>query len=708
MIRIPAKPRLFYGLITAVITVPYLIAATATVREQPEKYQWLEDVSSPRSLNWVKNENQRTITALKRNAHYDAFEADALKLLQSPDRLAWPELNGQDVYNFWQDSTHVQGILRRTSLPDYLTSKPHWQTLLDLDVLSAQEHQKWVMHTRTCLYPGDRLCMFALSAGGEDASTMREFDLKAGKFVDGGFVLARSKQEVAWLDKDTLLVARDWGTGTLTKSSYPFIVKLWKRGQPLAEAKEVYRGTVDDEGVAPATFEDASGHRIVLFMRYVDFFNTQMLAFTESGVKALNLPSKIEITGMVDGQLIVNLDQDWTPPTGGHIAAGSVIAVDADAILRDPEHPKVAIVFAPTSVEFVQEVETTRNHILVTTLDNVQGRAYDYTCTGSRWSRRSLDIPENQTVGIRTTDPQTDTFFLSTTGFLTPSSLLIGNAAQGSIKTAKSLPAQFDASHDVVDQLFAVSKDGAKIPYFVVRPTGMKYDGSNPTVLSAYGGFQVSITPNYAALTGKLWLERGGVYVLANIRGGGEFGPAWHEAGLKTHRQRIYGDFAAVAQDLFARRITSPRRLGIMGGSNGGLLMGVEMTQRPDMWHAVAILNPLLDMLRFEKIAAGASWVAEYGTVNVPQEREFLATISPYNQLNRDTNYPEPFLFTTTKDDRVGPAHARKFAARMEEFGKPFYYLEIKEGGHGSGADLKEQAQSDALLWTYFTMKLMD
>jgi prolyl oligopeptidase len=299
-------------------------------------------------------------------------------------------------------------------------------------------------------------------------------------------------------------------------------------------------------------------------------------------------------------------------------------------------------------------------------------------------------------------------FFLRVQGFLTPSSLLLGDPPTNSLKTVKSLPPQFDASHEVVEQLEATSKDGTKVPYFVVHRKDMKYNGANPTLLTAYGGFQVSNTPTYRGTIGKLWLERGGVYVLANIRGGGEFGPAWHEAGLKTHRQRIYDDFAAVGQDLVTRQITSPRRLGISGDSNGGLLVGVEFTQHPEMWDAVIIGVPLLDMLRFEQIAAGASWVGEYGSVSVPAERAFLASISPYNQLRPNVNYPEPLIFTTTKDDRVGPVHARKFAARMEEFNKPFFYYEIIEGGHNTGANLKEAAQTEAVDYIYLTRKLMD
>jgi prolyl oligopeptidase len=377
-------------------------------------------------------------------------------------------------------------------------------------------------------------------------------------------------------------------------------------------------------------------------------------------------------------------------------------------VLADPAHLKPTVVFQPTAEEFLEGSARTRDHLLLTTLDHVQGRAYVYTPAATGWTRKQLAIPANVSANIADTSIANETFFVTITGFLTPSTLLLGDANAALLKPAHSQPALFDASNDVVEQLNATSKDGTKIPYFIVHPKAMKYDGSNPTLLTAYGGFQVSETPTYSGYTGKLWLEHGGVFVLANIRGGGEFGPAWHEAGLKTQRQRIYDDFAAVGQDLITRGITSSPHLGIQGGSNGGLLMGVEMTQHPSLWGAIVIQVPLLDMLRFEKIAAGASWVGEYGSVSVPEERAFLAGISPYNQLKPGVKYPTPLIFTTTKDDRVGPQHARKFAARMEEFHEPFYYDEIIEGGHGAGANLKEEARTRAEVYVYLTRQLMN
>ena len=685
-------------------------APAQTKTEREDKYQWLEDVNGERSMAWVKTENKRS-DVLTSDPVYAQLEAEALKVLQSPQRLPFPSLNGDDIYNLWQDAEHVQGILRRTTAKDYLTDAPHWQTVLDYDALSKQDAQKWVAHGTVCLYPGNELCMVALSSGGEDAMLMREFNLRTGKFVQNGFVLPRSKQSISWLDKDTLLVSRDWGPGTMTTSGYPFVVKAWHRGQALDEAKEIYRGRSTDERAIALVQHDGDGNQVTFVLRDKNFFETEVFIWTEGHLKQVAVPAKANLEGLLKGNIVFTVNEDWNP--GGDSARtvpkGSVVALDLAAVELDASQLRPVIIFSPTSTEFASNVEVTKNHLILTTLQNVQGRAYSFTpIPNAMWSRKQITVPENQTVRIVSTNWSDDRFFIALDGFLTPMSLWLGDAGSNALSQAKTLPPQFDSSREMVEQLQAVSKDGTKIPYFVVRRKDLTFNGSNPALLTAYGGFQLSITPTYDPVMGKLWLERGGVYVVANIRGGGEFGPAWHEAGLKTHRQRIYDDFAAVAQDLVNRRITSPRRLGIMGGSNGGLLMGVEMTQHPELWNAVMINIPLLDMLRFEHIAAGASWVAEYGSVSVPEERAFLASISPYNQLKRDVKYPEPLIFTTTKDDRVGPVHARKFAAKMEEFGKPFFYHEITYGGHGSGSDLKERAQTSALSFTYLTKKLMN
>ena len=485
-------------------------------------------------------------------------------------------------------------------------------------------------------------------------------------------------------------------------------MKRLRRGQPLANAIEVFRGEKSDVSVQPFSLNDGSGHHVTIIDRGVTFFTSQDFIVTPSGVKRLATPPKISIQDMVDDQLIVSLNQDWDV-AGKHFTQGSLVAIDASAAAAAPTHLSPALIYAPGPRESIESVSATRSHLLVTIYQNVRGRAFVFTRSSSGlWHSTRLDLPENASVNLIDTDQRSDRGYVSVASFLEPTTLWSVDAATGAVARVKALPALFDASNDVVEQHEATSADGTMIPYFIVHPKNMPLDGTNPTVLYAYGGFQISMTPYYSGILGKLWLERGGTFVLANIRGGGEFGPAWHDAALKTNRQRAYDDFYAVAQDLIARKITSPRRLGIQGGSNGGLLMGVEFTEHPQEWNAVDIQVPLLDMLRFEKIEAGASWVGEYGSMSVPAEKAFWEAHSPYSNLKEGVAYPEPFIWTTTKDDRVGPQHARKFAAKLAAMDVPYLFYEVTEGGHGSGANLKESAHTSALEWTYFTMKLMD
>ncbi len=708
---------------TLLCVVTCVVAAgAATARGQQgattegtDKYTWLEDVGGERAINWVRAEDARTASVLRADPHFASFQADALRIGGDKRRLPLPMLRGSHVDNFWRDETSPRGVLRTTTTADYATAEPHWRTLLDIDALNKAEHASWVWKGMEVLKPGNRYALVSLAAGGEDADVVREFDLETGTFVKDGFTLPRSKQSATWVDQDTLLVARDWGPGTMTTSGYPFVVKRWRRGTPLASANEVFRGKPEDMQAGPRVLRDAQGHVVEMFEENLTFFESATFVQTPKGVLRMALPAKANIANLLDGEVVVHLHQDWMPEGSGSNPAattyvqGSLLSVHLQDVMRDPAHLRPAVVFAPTATEFLDEVETTRDRLVVTTLNHVQGGGYSYAHTENRWVRQALPVPANVSVTIASANDADNTVALKVNGFLTPPSLLSGDASRpASLATVKSQPALFDAAGLVVDQLSARSKDGTEVPYFVVHRASLKYDGTNPTLLNAYGGFEISETPTYSAVRGKLWLDRGGVFVLANIRGGGEFGPAWHEAGLKTNRQRIYDDFAAVGRDLVARKITSPQHLGILGGSNGGLLMGVEMEQNPTLWKAVVIQVPLPDMLGYEHIAAGASWVGEYGSVSVPKERAFLASISPYNQLKPGVTYPEPLIFTTTKDDRVGPQHARKFAAKMEEFHDPFFFDEITEGGHGAGADLKQEATTAAETYVYLSRKLME
>jgi len=694
-------PRVF-----VLAAIAFLFAAAAARAQAPDPYLWLEDSNSARSIAWVRAENAKTLAVLTRDPRYAGLAADALKLAEAQDRIPAPGLIGADVYNFWQDAAHTRGLWRRTTPADYANPAPTWTTVLDVDALAKAERSNLIWEGADCPPPAFRRCMVSFSDGGEDAVEQREFDLATGQFVDGGFRLPRSKQSVAWLDGDTLILARDWGPGAMTASGYPFVVKTLKRGQRLDQATEVFRGQPSDVSVDPAVLHDGDGHEVVLIARGVDFFHQETWLLTPNGPVRLTLPQKLDIDGLLDGRILFRTLEPWR----GY-AAGSLLAYRPDE-LTDPasrgagaEH----LLFAPTPRQSIEEVTPTAHRVVAAIFDNVRGGLYVFAPRpGGGWSATSLAVEPNSSVGIDSTSDIDDRFYSVVDGYLAPPHLFTGDAASGQQTDIKDLPQRFDASKDAVDQYEATSNDGTKIPYFIVHPKDMKLDGSNPTILYGYGGFQESMTPEYSSTIGKLWLEKGGVYVVANIRGGGEFGPAWHEAALKTHRQVSFDDFTAVARDLIARGITSPRRLGIQGGSNGGLLVGVEFVQHPELWRAVDIQVPLLDMMRYEQIAAGASWVAEYGSVSVPAERDFLASISPYQNLKAGVAYPEPFIWTTTKDDRVGPQHARKFAAKLAALGDPYLFYEVVEGGHDSGANQKERANTTALEITYFMQRLMD
>jgi len=682
--------------------------ATAAPPVEQDPFAWLEQVDGARAMDWVRAENAKTAAVLESDARYAGLFKDALAIAQAKDRIPEPHFIGGQILNSWQDADHEHGIWRRTSLDEYQKPQPRWTTVLDLDALSRTQKANWFWSGADCEEPAERRCLIHLSDGGEDAATVREFDLPSAGFVNGGFSLPRGKQDLAWLDADALLVAREWVPGEMTRSGYPYVVKRIRRGQPLSAAVEVFRGSTDDVGVSPLAFNDGGGRRAIVLQRSVSFFEAEYHLVDPGGVHQLALPPKSDLQALVDGQLIVSLRQEWEIPDGARFAQGSLVSISLADATRSPQRLRPALIYTPGPREAFEQAAATRGHLLVVVLDNVRARAYDYALgAGGKWSRRLLALPDNASIGIVDADLHSERAFLRVSGFLNPTSLWLADLGSGAVSMVKTLPAKFDAAHLAVEQLEATSKDGTRIPYFVVRPADLKPDGGTPTILTAYGGFQVSQTPSYLADTGKLWLERGGAFVLANIRGGGEFGPAWHEAGLKTHRQRIYDDFAAVAQDLIARGITSSRHLGISGGSNGGLLMGVEFTQHPQLWSAVDIQVPLLDMLGYEYIAAGSSWVGEYGSVANPDERAFLASISPYHNLKPGVHYPEALIWTTTKDDRVGPQHARKFAAKLASMGVPYLFYEVIEGGHGAGATLSEKAAMRAREFTYFARKLM-
>ena len=675
---------------------------------QADPFQWLEDVEGEKALGWARDQNARSLPVLKGDPRYQGLFDEALKIVTAQDRIPVAGFAGKgdaEMRNYWQDKEHVRGIWRRTTLDSYRTATPTWETILDLDALSKAEGKNWVWKGSNCLPPDDRYCLVSLSDGGKDAVTVREFDTVTRTFVEGGFVAPEGKQNISWLDKDTLMIARDWGPGTMTRSSYPFVLKLWKRGAPASAATEMFRGTEDDISVSGYALRDPDGEIEAVFIsRAVSFFESETYAWIDGKAVKLPFPTKSNVQALVDGKLVLTLDEDWGAQT---LKQGDLVALDLKALLADPAKAKAELVLRPTSRQAIETVTATARTLVVELTDNVTGAIYAYRPGAKGWTREKLDLPANSSIGIASVAGQGDQVLATVNNFLNPTTLWLADA--GKPQQIKAAPAKFDAGDMVIEQYEATSKDGTKVPYFVVHKKDIKLDGTNPTLLYAYGGFQVSMNPSYSGTIGKLWLERGGVYVLANIRGGGEFGPAWHQAGLKENRQRVYDDFFAVSEDLIGRKITSPRRLGIMGGSNGGLLMGVALTQRPDLYNAVVIQVPLFDMQRYTVMGgAGASWAGEYGDGTDAKDWSYISKYSPYQNIRAGMKYPEVYIETSTKDDRVAPGHARKAAAKLESLGYPVLYYENIDGGHAASANLNETAMRMALEYSYLSRRLMD
>lgn len=671
---------------------------------------WLEEIEGERALETVRAWNARTLETLQAEPRYAELKAEALAIVNAQDKIPYGIMRGRHVYNFWQDETHVRGVVRRTSLESYLSDAPDWDVLLDVDKLAEADGENWVYQGSVALPPDYERCILTLSRGGKDAAVRREWDHATRGFVEGGFALPESKGAAAWLDIDTLLVSIDWGEGSMTASGYPFVVKRLKRGQEVADAAELIRGEASDVGVWPAVVEADDGTRIPVAVRAITFYESVHYWLPEGEAPvAIPAPRKASLVALFDGQLLITLEEDWTPVEGGPThRKGALVAYDFEAFRRTRTLPPVTEIIAPGPRETIEGIAKTKSSVLVTMLENVVGAVYRLQRKGGVWAREKLELPENATLSVVSANKDTDTVFVNAEGFTRPSTLIARDLATHETLGTKAAPARFDASGVAVEQHFATSTDGTEIPYFLVRRAGAAMDGATPTLLYGYGGFQVSQPPAYSGVRGKLWLERGGQFALANIRGGGEFGPDWHQAGLKTKRQTVFDDFIAVAEDLIARGATSPRRLGIEGGSNGGLLVGVMVTQRPDLFNAAVCAVPLLDMLRYHTLLAGASWVGEYGDPGVAEERAFLEAISPYHNVDAGKDMPEVFFVTSTKDDRVHPGHARKMAALLEEMGRPFLYYENIDGGHSAAANLKETAKRLALQHVYLMRKLMD
>jgi prolyl oligopeptidase len=651
-----------------------------------DPYAWLEDVHGARPLAWVAAHNKTALETLKADPRYDTNYKSVLDVLDAPDRIAYGSLDHGFVYNFWQDAKNPKGVWRRTTIADYRNKTPHWDVLLDIDALAKAEKENWVFNGSE-VAPGEDRALIRLSRGGGDAVVVREFDLKTRKWAADGFSLPEAKSDVTWLDDNTLLFAT--ASDGATTSGYARIVREWKRGTPAAAAVKLYEGQTGDVLTAPAVFH-TPGQTVALAVRAVSFFESEYFRLEHGKAVKLALPLSADLKGVFDGAYIATLREDF-----GGFKKGSLVA------FRDGGDNQ--LILDPGPRASVESVGIGRDKLYVTVTKNVIGAVHAFTPSGNGWSDKVLPLPGNGAAEIIATNDYGPEAMFSFQNYLTPSTLYFDDGHDAP-RAIKALPARFDAAGMVTEQFEATSKDGTKIPYFVTRPKVLP--GPAPTILYGYGGFEISLTPSYSANAGRLWVGRGGIYVVANIRGGGEFGPAWHDAALKLHRQRAYDDFAAVGEDLVARKLTTPHQLGIMGGSNGGLLVSTVMVQRPDLFGAVVCQVPLIDMLAYTHIGAGASWIGEYGDPAIPAERDYILTYSPYQNVKPGVAYPPVFFVTATSDDRVTPVHARKMAAKMEDQGHDVLFYENTDGGHAAAADHRQAAEMWALSYVYLAQKL--
>ncbi|MCP1726942.1 prolyl oligopeptidase [Natronospira proteinivora] len=676
--------------------------AVSPIMAEQDPHLWLEEVDSDQALEWAEKQNKESLSFLESQPLFEPIQEEALAILTSDDRIAYPSLMGGEIYNFWRDNTHVRGIWRTTSRESYRSDDPDWDIILDVDALAEEEEENWVWAGSSCRYPDYDRCMVGLSRGGADAAVRREFDLEKRAFVEDGFVLPEAKSSVSWRDRDSVFVGTDFGEGSLTDSGYPRQVRLWERGTPVEEAELVFEGEASDVSVNGVRFWD-SDTPYDMIIRSIGFFTRHYYLFEDGETHRIDIPEDASLAGVLNGQLLVELKSDWEKDDR-QFAQGALLVADMAGVRAG--EADFQLLYQPDMQEALSGVTTTENRVLVSVLDNVIGRLVSFRQTEDGWESEVLGAPDMGTLSVVTTDDKSDGFFYNYTGFLTPSTLYQADAASDEHVSVRSEPEQFDSSGLTVSQHEVESADGTRVPYFVIHPEEMDDEKGMPTLLNAYGGFEVPRTPFYSGVMGKAWLERGGVYVLANIRGGGEFGPRWHQAALKENRQHAFDDFIAVGRDLVDRGITTPEQLGIQGGSNGGLLVGAAFTQAPELFNAVVCQVPLLDMQRYHKLLAGASWMAEYGNPDVDEEWAYIREYSPYHNVHEGEDYPKVFFTTSTRDDRVHPAHARKMVARMKEQGHDVLYYENIEGGHGGAANLEQRAHLSGLIYTYLHYRL--
>ena len=714
-LRFNLLPLFISGCLTACASAPLkadsAVSVDISAKGTPDMNDtniWLENSKDPNVMKWVHDHNGKTTSVLEADPRFKTIATDARAIVTAKDRIPYPSSHGKTVRNFWQDAGHLRGYLRQTSLSNYLTKSPTWETILDIDDLNKREGKSWVYSGMSCLAPDDDLCLMKLSDGGKDEVVIREFRVSTKSFVTGGFEVPPAKTTISWIDADTVFVGTNFGPDSVTDSGYPMQVRVWKRGEALKDAKLVFQGEKSNVDVSGwKVFRHES--KTMYISQTLNFFEDKVFVFDGVKTTAVPFPTTASFQGEFAGQMMAMLRKEWKT-SKKTFAAGTVVSLPLSSVGRADAESLIETVFEPSATVIFDGFGRARDYLLLSVLDNVRGVLRRVTRVNGAWVTEAMKLPKLGTLTIVDAGDETNHVFVAYQSYNSPTTLYYGTGRAGeTLREVKSLPAKFNASDIVIEQFQSVSKDGTKIPYFVVHKKSMKLDGSNPTLLYGYGGFEVSLTPVYQSVIGKVWMEKGGVYVVANIRGGGEFGPKWHEAALKENRQRAYDDFASVAEDLISRKITSTRRLGIQGGSNGGLLVGVMAMQRPELFNAVVCESALLDMIRYTQMPPGASWIGEYGDPAIPAEAAWISAYSPYQNIPAaSVTLPEILFHLSTADDRVQPGHSRKMTERLEQKGHPVMFYENTEGGHGGAADPEQTVHKVAIEYTYLYRKLMD
>ena len=688
-------------LLPSTITHSQTKVSDVTLEEDP--FLWLEDVAGDKALEWVKAHNATTQAHFDSDPGFELLRGDLLNILDSDERIPFASRHGDYYYNFWRDQQNERGLWRRTTLDEYRQAEPKWEIVLDLDALAAAENENWVWDGAILLRPDYDRALIDLSRGGADASVTREFDLTTKQFVKDGFERPEAKGGMNWIDRDHVFVYTDFGASSMTDSGYPRIAKKWQRGTPLADASLVYEGQAKDMYIA-AHHDDSPGFERNFVSRSLAFYNNEMYLLADDGqLTKIEVPNSVN-KSVFHQYLLLQLREPWDVG-GKSYQAGSLLVIGFDPFMAGDRN--FDVVFEPTEHSSLESFAATRDHLLLNVLEDVKNRIYVMTHTDEGWQQQPLlGAPQIGTVSVSAVDAdESNAYWMTASDYLTPTTLYLGEIG-AQPEQLKQLTPQFDASGLAISQHFATSADGTKVPYFMVAPNDVPLDGSTPTLLYGYGGFEISLTPSYNPSVGRAWLAQRRVYVVANIRGGGEYGPRWHQAALQRNRLRAYEDFAAVAEDLIARKVTSHEHLGIQGGSNGGLLVGNMIAHYPQLFQAAVCQVPLLDMRRYHLLLAGASWMAEYGNPDEAGQWDFIQTYSPYQLVAEGTKYPAVLFTTSTRDDRVHPGHARKMMAKLETLGQDVSYYENIEGGHGGAANNKQRAYMQSLAYWYLQQRL--